>query len=268
VLLLTGPVRALVLAPALVAALALGVWLAAGRGAERADALGGVLSGPFSFTNDSGRAADGLTVDFVGTTGSIVAAPVVPPLDCDNMAIAIIAGNTVRFVWDSKCIAVGEKVTMSVNAKSTQFVDSVTWENGGTPIVTPTPTHTPTHTPTRTSTPTATNTPTRTNTPTNTPTPGTPTPTPTNTPTRTRTPGFPTVSPTRTPTPVVVGLLGDVNCDGLVNAVDAALILQLIAGLLDELECPQNGDVNDDGAINAVDAALILQLVAGLLPFF
>jgi len=62
-----------------------------------------------------------------------------------------------------------------------------------------------------------------------------------------------------------VGLVGDASCDGEVNAVDAALILQFDAGLIDELPCPEAADVNDSGQANAVDAALILQYVAGLI---
>ena len=61
-------------------------------------------------------------------------------------------------------------------------------------------------------------------------------------------------------------LAGDADCSGDVSAIDAALMLQLSAGLIDELPCPQNGDANFDGMTNAVDAALVLQFVAGLLP--
>jgi hypothetical protein len=56
-----------------------------------------------------------------------------------------------------------------------------------------------------------------------------------------------------------------VNCDHVVNAIDAALILQFGAGLVDELSCEDAADVNGDGEINAVDAALVLQFVAGLI---
>jgi hypothetical protein len=72
--------------------------------------------------------------------------------------------------------------------------------------------------------------------------------------------------PTMTPTPVRT--LGDFNCDGLVNPIDAALILQIEAGLAVPLPCTGNGDVNGDGELNAIDAALILQYHAGLIEAF
>ena len=71
-------------------------------------------------------------------------------------------------------------------------------------------------------------------------------------------------TPTRTPPPPEQ-LLGDVNCDQTVTAVDSALVLQLDAGLVSSLSCLENGDVNGDGRSNSLDAALILQYVAGLL---
>ncbi len=61
-------------------------------------------------------------------------------------------------------------------------------------------------------------------------------------------------------------LLGDANCNGTVNAIDSALILQISAGLLGELSCSRNADVNASGSTDSIDAALILQFVAGLLP--
>ncbi|OGO50732.1 MAG: hypothetical protein A2148_01665 [Chloroflexi bacterium RBG_16_68_14] len=67
------------------------------------------------------------------------------------------------------------------------------------------------------------------------------------------------------PTPTPAGLPGDANCDGNVNSIDAALVLQLEADLIDALPCSQNADMNGDGAVNSIDAALILQREAGLL---
>lgn len=100
---------------------------------------------------------------------------------------------------------------------------------------------------------------------------GTPRPTATRTPTspatatRTRTPTpTPTLTPTRTPT-IRPHVPADVNRSGTVDSVDAALVLQFGAGLLDSLPAPENGDLNHDGRIDAIDAAIILQFVAGLL---
>ena len=64
------------------------------------------------------------------------------------------------------------------------------------------------------------------------------------------------------------GRLGDVTCDGLINAVDALLILQFFAALLANLPCDQNADVDGNGVVNVIDAALILQLVAGFIDSF
>ncbi len=111
-------------------------------------------------------------------------------------------------------------------------------------VTRPTPTATPTAS---TSTPSATEPP-----PTVTPTITQPSPTSTSLP-----------PPTATATPH--GVAGDVNCDGVVNAIDAALVLQATAGLIAGLPCP-GGDVNRDGHVDAIDAALILQYVAGLIP--
>lgn len=136
---------------------------------------------------------------------------------------------------------------------------------GEIPADTPTPTPTlppETLTPSSTSDlgPTGTPSPAPSDTPTATPTAtatDTPTPTETFTPTPTD-----TDTPTATPTPL---LLADVNCDGLVDPVDVALVLQHDAGLLPALACQLAGDANNDGAVNAVDAVLILQYVAGLI---
>ena len=85
----------------------------------------------------------------------------------------------------------------------------------------------------------------------------------TQTPPATATPA-PTSTPVSTATPDVS--TGDANCDGTVNSIDAALVLQFSAALLGSLPCAASADVNDDGAISAIDGALILQFAAGLLP--
>ena len=82
-------------------------------------------------------------------------------------------------------------------------------------------------------------------------------------PTPTATPPVPA-----TPTPTPPTRPGDVDCGGSVNPIDAALMLQLNAGLLQSLRCPQNGDVNGDGRTNSLDAALVLQFAAGLITHF
>jgi hypothetical protein len=72
----------------------------------------------------------------------------------------------------------------------------------------------------------------------------------------------PTVPPTP-PRP-----LGDFNCDGAINSIDAAIILQISAGLIVPLPCTGDGDVNHDDELNPIDAALILQYTAGLITAF
>ncbi|MCH7698221.1 MAG: serine hydrolase [Chloroflexi bacterium] len=105
-------------------------------------------------------------------------------------------------------------------------------------------------------------------TPTPTPTAGvtTDTPEPTDTPTPTDTPA-PADTPTSTPTPTSEpsDASGDANGDGDVTSVDAAIVLQFVAGLLDSAGCPVCADANQDGDVTAIDATLILQFVAGLL---
>jgi hypothetical protein len=61
------------------------------------------------------------------------------------------------------------------------------------------------------------------------------------------------------------GAIGDVNCNGVADSIDALLILQRTAGLLSSLACEENADVNGDGEIDALDALLVLQYVAGLI---
>ncbi len=74
---------------------------------------------------------------------------------------------------------------------------------------------------------------------------------PSNTPARTVTPGAPAV--------------GDVDCDGRMNSIDAVLVLQRDADLIASLPCQDAADVNADGAIDSLDATLILQYDVGLI---
>lgn len=62
----------------------------------------------------------------------------------------------------------------------------------------------------------------------------------------------------------VISAAHDVNCDGSTNALDAALILQHSAGLVESMPCAEAGDANGDGSVNVIDAAAILRLAAGL----
>lgn len=86
--------------------------------------------------------------------------------------------------------------------------------------------------------------------------------TPTPTATRTATPA---ATPTRTPTSPPAVNFGDVNCNGSVNSIDAALVLQYGAGLTNSLACLAAADVNENGNVDAIDAAIILQFDAGFI---
>jgi hypothetical protein len=50
-----------------------------------------------------------------------------------------------------------------------------------------------------------------------------------------------------------------------VNSIDALLIVQFDADLLDQLGNLRAADVNENAHVNSIDAALILQFDAGLL---
>jgi len=124
----------------------------------------------------------------------------------------------------------------------------------------------PTLTPLATKTPGSTATPTSSVTPAAT-TPGVATPTPSPTPTATvsGTPQ-PAATPTRSPTPAPrPSFVGDANCSGFANSVDASLILQFAARRIEVLPCYLRADVNGDRIVNAIDSALILQYDAGLI---
>lgn len=58
---------------------------------------------------------------------------------------------------------------------------------------------------------------------------------------------------------------GDVNNDGIVSAIDARIVLQVVAEIksIDSISM-EVADLNGDGKITAIDARIILQIVAGL----
>ncbi|MGI8554480.1 MAG: IPT/TIG domain-containing protein [Dehalococcoidia bacterium] len=67
------------------------------------------------------------------------------------------------------------------------------------------------------------------------------------------------------------GVLGDVNGDNAMTAVDALCLLRSVAALSATAACraipltePSDGDVNRDGSVTAVDALCILRSVARL----
>jgi len=69
----------------------------------------------------------------------------------------------------------------------------------------------------------------------------------------------------RAGTPGPTYFLGDVNCDERIDSIDAALLLQREAALLQELSCGGNADMDGDNLSNSVDAGLVLQYTAGLI---
>jgi hypothetical protein len=63
-------------------------------------------------------------------------------------------------------------------------------------------------------------------------------------------------------------MMGDANCDQQVSSVDAAVVLQYEAGLIENQGCLAASDVNRDGRTDSIDASLILQREAGLIADF
>ncbi len=68
-----------------------------------------------------------------------------------------------------------------------------------------------------------------------------------------------------TPASAGVQPAGDANCDGFVSSLDAMIVLQVDAGLLERAPCHMQADASFDGVVNSLDAAIILQREAGLL---
>ena len=58
-------------------------------------------------------------------------------------------------------------------------------------------------------------------------------------------------------------LIGDMNNDGMMNAMDASAILKDIVGL-EQGKNPLMADFNGDGLMNAMDASAILKRIVGI----
>lgn len=131
-----------------------------------------------------------------------------------------------------------------------------------TSVITKTFTPTATMTPSKTYTTRPTLTPTDTEVPTYTPS-YTPTETPTNTPNDTPT-AMPTPSFTATATPPRL-IVCDVTQNGSISALDAAYVLQFVAGLRALNDIERNlADATGNGTVTTVDATVILQVSAGI----
>ena len=158
-----------------------------------------------------------------------------------------------------------ESTATATPSSGTPMPTATATPSSGTPVSTATPTPSSgTPMPTATATPSS-------GTPMPTATLGSPatwTPVPTWTPAPTWTPVSPAPdSPTSTPAEPTGGftLVGDTNCDGAVDPVDATFILQLWAALIDALPCPDAADADGDGQDSLLDAIVILQFAAGFL---
>jgi len=60
-------------------------------------------------------------------------------------------------------------------------------------------------------------------------------------------------------------LFGDVNCNYGASAVDALLMLQVVSDLRTGFPCAEGADVSRSGATDVIDAALVLQFSAGMI---
>jgi len=252
---LVPAVRIIIAAGSLVA-LAAVLWIGAGTQSSTpvSAATLNVDVGNFWFCDSSFQSDDGETEIAVGdtVTWDFNSASVThTTTECTGSCGSAIGDPGAR-LWDSGNVSSGSfqktfnspgtfQYQCNIHPSSMRGTITV---NGNVPTLPPPPS--PVLTETKTPTPTLL-------------TPATPMPTETETP-------VPTNTAVPAPTSTPQGLVGDVNGDGAINAIDAALILQFGAGLLPALPNIDRADVNDDGTVNAVDAALILQFTAGLLP--
>lgn len=60
-------------------------------------------------------------------------------------------------------------------------------------------------------------------------------------------------------------LIGDADCDGEIDVLDALTVLQFAAGLTLVLRCPELADSDGDGMFGPTDALVILQFVGDLI---
>ena len=59
-------------------------------------------------------------------------------------------------------------------------------------------------------------------------------------------------------------IVGDVNGDGVVNANDVALVVNIIAGTETDAQYVSRADLNSDGAVNSNDIAAVVNIIAGM----
>ncbi len=60
-------------------------------------------------------------------------------------------------------------------------------------------------------------------------------------------------------------LPGDIDCDDATTSIDGLIILQFVAGVTPLPECKSVADLSGNGGLDAIDAALVLQVDAGLV---
>jgi len=59
-------------------------------------------------------------------------------------------------------------------------------------------------------------------------------------------------------------MLGDVNCDGVVNVLDVIVLTNYIMGIQDWTQCiGDGGDINGDGDINVLDVVSLINIILG-----
>ena len=64
------------------------------------------------------------------------------------------------------------------------------------------------------------------------------------------------------PIPVAPGVAGDVDGDGVVNAVDVQLVINAALGIA--INPAFKPDINGDGVVNAIDVQLVINAALGI----